>query len=838
MRLNLPVSNIEVTLPDGVVIVSKTDLKGVITYCNKAFVEISGRSREEIIGSPHNIVRHPDMPPEVFADLWKTIKTNKPWQGLVKNRRKDGSFYWAVSNITPLLANGKAIGYVAFRYKATPEQIESATEAYRLIREGSARLRIEEGNIVKIKSPLLHWLSAASVKARLFALIFVLLGAMVATGIFNLYEAEKAHQRTVEGVATSSVQAYALETARSAEAAFKEQRHAWKNILIRGHDAASLKQYTEKFERQGAEVDLQLSGHLRPIMQQIGMPTDEVDALLESHILLNNKYRSVLSSIDARKFGNIAVIDTLSGGGDQQITEQLNSIIASIRAAQLHGLGELNEMLELSHQKQFKRSSTILVAFALGGLVLSVWFILGILRPIRRASSSLDRVVQLQQQFLEKILVLEEHHDRLDEEQRIGSYIMAHITNAHGVLDPLIRHIIRPAEHLSGDMLLAARTPDDELHILLADAVGHGLVAAVNVMPLSQAFYEMSEKGFRITEIAQELNLKIHQLMPVDRFVATTLISVNMRNRIVEVWNGGNPAPLLVGKNGEILHEWKSANLPLGILPGESFSGKTEVFQYDENCQLCLFSDGLPEAESPEGEQFGKERIGRMLLDSEPGDRFENMMSLLDMHLDGKPAHDDISLAMVDVQTYRLTETVAPTVAQAPVQAAQAGGGNWKIEISLSATELKYLNIVPMLTGIIEKIHVANEFAAPLFMILSELFNNALDHGILRLDSDIKQGVDGFDKFLELRDERLQALDNGRVDLEIEKVAIEGKYGVRIRVADSGKGFNYAALLENAESRIKRDDQHGRGIKLVESMAYKLEFAGNGSDVTAYYVCA
>jgi aerotaxis receptor len=149
MRLNLPVSNIEVTLPDGVVIVSKTDLKGVITYCNKAFVEISGRSREEIIGSPHNIVRHPDMPPEVFADLWKTIKSNKPWQGLVKNRRKDGSFYWAVSNITPLLASGKAIGYVAFRYKATPEQIESATEAYRQIREGSATLRIEEGNIVR-----------------------------------------------------------------------------------------------------------------------------------------------------------------------------------------------------------------------------------------------------------------------------------------------------------------------------------------------------------------------------------------------------------------------------------------------------------------------------------------------------------------------------------------------------------------------------------------------------------------------------------------------------------------------------------------------------------------
>lgn len=123
-------------------------------------------------------------------------------------------------------------------------------------------------------------------------------------------------------------------------------------------------------------------------------------------------------------------------------------------------------------------------------------------------------------------------------------------------------------------------------------------------------------------------------------------------------------------------------------------------------------------------------------------------------------------------------------------------------------------------------------------MILSELFNNALDHGILRLDSSIKHGVDGFDKFLLLREERLQALDSGRIDLEIEKVIIEGKYGVRIRVADSGSGFDHAALLGDAGSRAKQDEQHGRGINLMKNIAYKLEYTGNGSDVTAYYICA
>lgn len=835
MRLNLPVSNIEFQLPDGVVIVTKTDLKGVITYCNQAFVDVNGRSREEIIGAPHNIVRHPDMPPEAFADLWKTIKANKPWQGVVKNRRKDGSFYWAVSNVTPLLENGKAVGYVAFRYKAAQEQIDAASAAYRELRKGSARLRIEGGNIIRVKSPLLHRLSTASVKARLFALIFVLLGALVATGIFNLYETDKAHDRTVEGLATASVLAYALETARSAEAAFKEQRHAWKNILIRGRDAAALRQYTEEFDRRGAEVEEILVGQLIPIMQQIGLPTNEVNVLLESHALLSYKYHSILESGGARKLQNVPALDAQSAGFDQSITEQFDGLISAIRDAQLHGLGDLNETLEKSHQAQSNRSIGILAAFAVGGLVLSLWFIIGILRPIRRAGSNLDRVVQLQQQFLEKILALEEHSDRIDEEQRIGSYIMGHITNVHGELDPLIRHLIRPAEHLSGDMLLAARAPDDALHILLADAVGHGLVAAVNVLPLSQAFYDMTENGFRIAQIAEELNMKIHRFMPVDRFVAATLISVNMRNRVIEVWNGGNPAPMLVGRNGEVLHEWKSANLPLGILPNEAFSGRPEVLQYGENCQLCLYSDGLPEAESPLGEQFGRERIVRLLRRNTPKKRFEALVKELESHLAGRQAHDDISLAMIEVSTDLRAE--AAIAAHAPIQAIPAGGGSWCIVISLGAAELKYLNIVPMLTNIIEKIHVANEFAAPLFMILSELFNNALDHGILRLDSGLKHGVDGFDRFLQLREERLQALESGKIDLKIERVVIEGKYGVKIRVADSGDGFDHAAALAGAGDKV-RHGQHGRGITLVESMAYKLEYAGNGNEVTAYYLCA
>src|SRR5512144_2489936 len=103
MRVNLPVINQEYILPANDVIVSRTDLKGRITYVNETFVHACGFTRDELIGKAHNIVRHPDMPAAAFADLWDTIKTGQPWSGLVKNRRKDGGFYWVHANVTPIV---------------------------------------------------------------------------------------------------------------------------------------------------------------------------------------------------------------------------------------------------------------------------------------------------------------------------------------------------------------------------------------------------------------------------------------------------------------------------------------------------------------------------------------------------------------------------------------------------------------------------------------------------------------------------------------------------------------------------------------------------------------
>ncbi|MCW8827007.1 MAG: methyl-accepting chemotaxis protein, partial [Gammaproteobacteria bacterium] len=131
MKKNLPISNKEVSLDENCTIISTTDLKGQITYINKEFINISGFSEEELLGQSHNIVRHPDMPPEAFQDLWDTIKTGTPWRGMVKNRCKNGDHYWVDAFVTPVTNNqNQVVGYQSVRSRPTRQQISDAEALY------------------------------------------------------------------------------------------------------------------------------------------------------------------------------------------------------------------------------------------------------------------------------------------------------------------------------------------------------------------------------------------------------------------------------------------------------------------------------------------------------------------------------------------------------------------------------------------------------------------------------------------------------------------------------------------------------------------------------------
>jgi aerotaxis receptor len=167
MKVNLPITQVEVPFPRGHYIVSRTDLKGMITYANDTFVDLSGYSRDELIGKNHNVVRHPDMLPGAFAWLWDTIKEGRPWRGIVKNRCKNGDYYWVDALAVPVLKNNQIIGYMSVRTEPTRQQVAEAEALYRQLKDGKA----------KIPTPT-AWMRT-SLKAKLSGFVLWLIAAQI-----------------------------------------------------------------------------------------------------------------------------------------------------------------------------------------------------------------------------------------------------------------------------------------------------------------------------------------------------------------------------------------------------------------------------------------------------------------------------------------------------------------------------------------------------------------------------------------------------------------------------------------------------------------------------------
>jgi aerotaxis receptor len=182
MRSNLPITGHEILLEEGKTIVSTTDLQGNITYANPYFISISGFTEDELIGAPQNILRHPDMPAEAFSDLWSMIRQGYPWTGMVKNRCKNGDFYWVLANITPVIENGKPVGYMSVRTRPSRDMVDQAALAYAAFRKGEAQgLKISRGKVIG-DGPLqrLHARLRFSLSARL--LLASVLPALVLAG--------------------------------------------------------------------------------------------------------------------------------------------------------------------------------------------------------------------------------------------------------------------------------------------------------------------------------------------------------------------------------------------------------------------------------------------------------------------------------------------------------------------------------------------------------------------------------------------------------------------------------------------------------------------------------
>jgi aerotaxis receptor len=196
MRSNLPVTTVEYFITDATLIASKTDTKGRLTFFNDEFVQASGFTEAELMGQPHNIIRHPDMPPEAFENLWETLQAGKPWAGAVKNRRKNGDFYWVLATASPIRENGQVTGYTSIRTKLPADQRMEAEKVYAALRAKKPHSYKIDAGIIRRRSLFDHVaIFTRTLKARLVTLIALLAAFMVVIGSSGILATHSSNAR-------------------------------------------------------------------------------------------------------------------------------------------------------------------------------------------------------------------------------------------------------------------------------------------------------------------------------------------------------------------------------------------------------------------------------------------------------------------------------------------------------------------------------------------------------------------------------------------------------------------------------------------------------------------
>lgn len=449
---------------------------------------------------------------------------------------------------------------------------------------------------------------------------------------------------------------------------------------------------------------------------------------------------------------------------------------------------------------------------------------------------AMERIRRLHTELHSQKEQLEQHQERVQQELDISQHLFTNIVRAGSLLDaPCLRHMSVPMSQFNGDLLVASYNPAGGLHIMLGDFTGHGLSAAVGAMPLSEIFYGMTAQGYSIGDIAEEMNAKLLDIMPTRMFCAACLLEVDFRQQSLMVWNGGLPDLLLVDGQGQLQQRIPSNHLPMGIQAFTPDDRKVGIFELRKKTRIYLYSDGLTEATRSDHEMFGYERLERHFDGTIPPDKlFDTILAALEHFRGDAQQTDDISFLEIDCAKAG-EELVGDRFSQARKTIPPT---NWSLSFFFSPQLLQTVDPLPAIINSVMNLQSPIGHRERIYTILAELFSNALDHGLLGLDTRIKRTPEGFVRYYALREDRLAALDRGFIRLDLthtpqfddKQQKIGGE--MHIRMEDGGPGFDH----RHVHSALEGNTSHGsRGIALVRSLCTKLAYNEPGNCAEVVY---
>lgn len=415
-------------------------------------------------------------------------------------------------------------------------------------------------------------------------------------------------------------------------------------------------------------------------------------------------------------------------------------------------------------------------------------------------------------------------------EQHVAKAVFDNVAHS-GCLDASnIRYMLSPLAVFNGDVLLAARKPSGGMHIFLGDFTGHGLPAAIGAMPMAEIFYGMTAKGFALRDILREINLKLKSILPIGFFCCAAVVDLSFTKRSISVWMGGVPDCYLLTDDCKTLKPIRSSHLPLGVLGNEQFDDGMTEHPMEPGDRLFMWSDGIIEARNSDGDMFGEERL-KAIFDNpqQPDSLFDAIKNEVNAFVGDSERDDDTTLIEMTMVEESELELSPIEVAQGPVCAPI----DWQMDFRLGVESLRNFNPLPLLMHVMMEVPALRAMGGQLYTVVAELYSNAFEHGVLKLDSQLKSSPQGFAEYYALREERLKQMDSGEVTVHIEHIPTgEGSGILKLELSDSGDGFDYVA--KNEEFRqSQQQNLCGRGIPLISSLCHSLQYKGKGNEVEA-----
>ncbi|MGJ8694499.1 MAG: SpoIIE family protein phosphatase [Thalassotalea sp.] len=444
---------------------------------------------------------------------------------------------------------------------------------------------------------------------------------------------------------------------------------------------------------------------------------------------------------------------------------------------------------------------------------------------------SIQRISDLYSQV--KIL---QQTQQLDAE--LAEQLMSGVIESRNFSKDRIKVVKQAAALFSGDIQLSALCPNGDVNVLLGDFTGHGLRSSIGAIPLAETFRSMTKKGFSLYEIISQVNAQLYNLLPSDLFLAAAFVTISAHDQSVYIFNAGLPDVYIINNQGKIKSTVSSFHPPLGIMSKLLSGIDLMVKPVSEDDNVILISDGIIEARNNNGEMFEQTRLEETIVrGAQNGEIAAHLIAQVNAFCQETPHDDDLSIIEVPCggwasQSLQHVDTAVAThntfsTSDLPI---------WSCSLTLSGRKLAHVNPIPIIMNQIQEIEGSGEHWQNVYTILTELFINALDHGILALDSSLKDSPAGFAEYFSQRQQRLALLNTGVIDIYVDGYQLKNTEKIVIKVKDSGNGFEVAKRASCKAVDSISQKLSGRGIEMVEHLSNSVNYFENGTLVEASYL--